>query len=767
MKNHTKWSIIEEKFNPAEMGYYETIFTLGNGYLGVRGAFEENYLNRTPGNFIAGIFDQTRNQVTEIPNCPDWLEMEIELNGERFDLLRGNILDYQRTLDLKKSVLTRVVRWEDTKGKITRLKFIRFVSIKNQHLMGITLEITPENYDGEIKVVSGLNGQITNSGTQHFVSLEECAFNENGVYLLEETFESGHLLCFAATHKLSGEVKNDLMFSGSRKINYKAEFHGENGKTIRVEKLVTIYTSRDDEFKNVNSKDLKEEIKAYVFKEAERAYEVDFQRHLCAHTNQWAELWEKVDVKIDGNEFDQLAIRFAIYHLIQMASFTDPRVSVAAKGLSGEGYKGHVFWDTEIFILPFFVYSLPEVGKNLLKYRYNTLPGAMKKAKDNGYQGAMYAWESTDSGEETTPKWGALDLKTRKPTRIWCGETEQHITTDVVYAILNYYSITKDRDFLVDYGAEILFLTSRYWASRVEYNAVGDCFEIRGVIGPDEYSEFVNNNYYTNRLVQYQLIKAAQLREQLKEWNKYDQLQEKLNLLDEEFDKWLEIADKIKLNQREDGLLIQFDNFLDQKEIDVLYYRNLKGGLVGYIGWEEVTKSQVLKQADVVMLLYLLFDKYSKEIKKTNWDFYEPKTMHDSSLSAAIHSAFAAEIDLTKEAYEYFSKAANIDFSNNMGNSDHGLHAAAQGGIWQAVVHGFGGLRIVDGMLTINPKLPEQWNSLSFKINYHGVQLDIMVNHNDIKIKPLSKVEKALEIMVRREKFVLHSEEEVNYKNLP
>ena len=731
------WTIREENFVAEKMQYYETIFTLGNGYLGTRGVLEEDYRLRKPGTYIAGLFDQAPHEVTELPNTPDWVSIELELAGDRFDLGIGEILEYQRTLDLKQGILYRNVRWKSPLGKVTKIDYQRFVSMKEQHLMGIRINITPENYSGTIKVVSSLNGQVTNEGTQHLITLEECTHGERGIYLLAETNQSKHLLGEAAYHRAEGKIVKESFFSGRRKIGYQVDFAGENGVTLTFEKQVVIYTSRDLKDSGVSAIEKAKEVKELTLKKSLFAADKDFETHLFEHTDKWADLWEQADVRIEGDDFSQLAIRFAIFHLIQMAPWHDYRVSIAAKGLSGEGYRGHVFWDTEIFILPFFIYQFPEAAKNLLLYRYHTLPGALKKAKENGYEGAMYAWESADTGEETTPKFGGLDLKTRKPIRIWCGELEQHITADVSYAIWHYYQVTGDKDFLLDYGAEILCQTARFWKSRVEFNPERDCFEIKNVIGPDEYSEFVDNNYFTNALAQWNLRKAIEVCELLKHWGKYKALASKIGLKDEEFEAWRKVADKICLFRIDQKILLQFDGFLRQKEIDLSAYHHNPSDFFKNFSWEEITSSQVLKQADVVMLLYLLNDQFTMEEKIANWDFYEPKTLHHSSLSPAIHALVAAEIGRNEEAFSYFTTAAEIDLNDKMRNSDAGLHAATQGGIWQAVIKGFCGVQVKDGLLMLSPSLPKHWKNVSFRFMFNFVPLKLQITKEIINLQVL------------------------------
>lgn len=748
MRIDPRWNVVESSFNLEASGHYEALFTLGNGYMGTRGAYEENYRVRTPGTFLAGLFNKMPYEVTELPNLPDWLSVEFMLDGERFDLTQGEILNYERILRLKEGILVRNVLWKSPKGQITRLTFTRFVSLHDHHLSGLKIEIIPETYSGIVKITSSLNGQVTNSGTQHFAPIEQSTFGEQGIYLINESYEHKYLLVQAANHHIEGQIEKEGFRNDTRYISYWSEIHVESGGHYVFEKLVTTYSSRDLEFKD--SRPTKDELLSMTSEKCLRAGKQGFEAHLEQHQKVWHSRWEEADLVIEGTEFDQLALRFAIFHLIQMTSCDDYRVSIAAKGLSGEGYRGHVFWDTEIFMFPFFLHVFPDAARNLLRYRHHTLPGAIRKAQENGYEGAMFAWESADTGDETTPTVGGIDFKTKKPIPILCGQLEQHITADIAYAVAHYMEVTGDREFLETYGAEIVLLGARFWASRVEYSQQEDCYEINGVIGPDEYKEDVDNNYFTNALAKRHLEYAAEVFEETRDVQTVAQW----NFSSDEVKRWMHIASKMKLLQEGD-LLVQFEGFLDLPTIDVLKYRDTPGKLQQAYSWREINGAQVLKQADVIMLLHLLSHEFTEEQKKINWDYYEPKTMHDSSLSAVIHCIVANDIGQSKEAYKYFEKASRIDLGNRMGNSSHGLHAASLGGLWQAAVHGFGGVRVVDGVVYCYPHLPQQWNKLEFKLHLGKARLQFVITTDNVTIMLLTP-EETVRAVVYGEKITLN-----------
>ncbi len=428
-------------------------------------------------------------------------------------------------------------------------------------------------------------------------------------------------------------------------------------ENFTFEKLVTTYTSHDPVFQEKKGiSDLEPEDLGLenLRKDTEIGYDVLF----AAHRNRWDQIWEKADFVLDGPDFDQLAIRFLLFHIYQMAPQHNERLSIGAKGLSGEGYKGHVFWDTEIFVLPFFIYTFPEIARRLFLYRYHSLEGARAKAKENGFEGARYPWECAGPGKEVTPQWGGVDICTGKPIRIWTGELEQHITCDVVYGIWHYFRVTGDYDFMYNHGLEIMLETSRFWAARLEYNPEKDRYEINNVIGPDEYREQVDNNAFTNHMVKWQLRQTIQFSEWIK-INRPDvwkRVTFKIMLTVPELADWEKKLEKIFLNlDTATGFICQYDGFTDKKQIDLSPYRERAGAILQDCGWQEIKLLQVTKQADTVMLLYLPGDDFSQKIKRVNWDYYEPKTLHDSTLSPSVHANVAAEMDEVEKGYKISS----------------------------------------------------------------------------------------------------------------
>lgn len=765
---NSNWIIAETRFNPDNLGKFEAIFALGNGYLGVRSATEEQYIGEVRNLFVAGTFNKFDDiEVTELPNVADIIQLNITLNNDKFSLDKGKVKEYRRSLNLKTGELERTVLWENTQGHEFLLNFRRFVSLDNLHLIGQKIEITALNCDAEIRISSGINGQVTNSGAQHFHEGEKRIFDKKYLQLLQQTTESKIDFVINAAHNYSVDGQRvepeQKMIIERRKVFTEGSISLKRNQQFCFEKISGIHTTRDKE----NHKDSLEKLRQKSVEEIKRESDKGYSVLFTESSKAWAEKWEKIDIEIDSiNQFDQLAIRFALYHLIIMTPAHDNRFGIAAKGLTGEGYKGHSFWDTEIFILPFFSYTLPEVAKSLLIYRYNTINGAREKARNNGYDGAMYPWESALTGEEVTPVWGGVDIITGKATKIWSGFIEQHISSDIAFAVWQYYMLTNDQSFMNEYGYEIIFETATFWQSRLEWDDVKERYHINNVIGPDEYKEHVNNNAFTNHMAHWNIERAIIFYEELqaKDSLLWDKLNDKLDI-EAKYHKWLSKIDKIYLPVPGADLLIpQDDTYLSKKVIDLSKYKKQShvGTIFADFNLEQVNQIQVSKQADVMVLFYLLENRFSKEVKLANWEYYEPKTLHDSSLSFSTHSVLASDLGDSELAYELFHNAANIDLGPNMKSSDHGIHAAAMGGVWQAIVNGFGGVRMLDGKLRIAPRLPRNWGMLQFNIYWKGSRLLIHVTRDKVTISNLSTDSKVLDIQIYDSFYKLEKQLEVN-----
>ena len=763
-KNEFKnWIVSEIKFEEKYIGKTEAIFALGNGYIGLRSANEERYLNEKRDLFISGTFNKAnKNEVTELPNVADVTEIEILINGKHLMLNASNNKEYVKYLNLKTGELNRTFVYLDEEGNEYSLKFNRFVAQDRLHVIVNRVEITPLSKTANIRFISGINGQVTNTGSQHFNEGEKRVYEYKYIQMLQETSESCITFIQNSAHNIyiNGdkiEEKPELSID-RRKVTISNNYDLTQGQTLVIEKFSNIYTTRDITSENLTIEQIRDASLDEIKEISNMSYEILFN----SNKEVWSNYWNDQNIVIEGNDYDQLAIRFAQYHLKVMTPSHDNRCGIAAKGLSGEGYKGHSFWDTEIFILPFYTYSKPEIARKLLEYRYLSIGGARKKAKDNGYEGAMYPWESAwlEDGE-VTPVWGAVDIVTGKSTKIWSGFIEQHITSDITFAIWQYYMVTNDEDFMEKYGYEIMFDTAIFWASRLEWDEIKQRYHINEVIGPDEYKEHVDNDAFTNWLAYWTIETAINYYNKLKESDSevIRKLESKLSLQNA-MENWTTKLPKIYLPEPRDldNVIPQNDTFLSLEDIDLTKYKNQEhiGSMFKDYNLDQVNKIQVVKQADVVMLLYLLEHKFSKEVKKANYDYYEKRTLHDSSLSLSTHSILASDIDEKDLAYKLFQEATKIDLGENMKTSDHGIHAASLGGLWQIVVNGFGGVRMVGGNLRINPKLPENWSRLSFSFMWKGNKLDIELTKEGIKIEVKDEMLEEIEILVYDKKYVLN-----------
>lgn len=740
------WIVSESAFDIRYLGKCESIFCQGNGYLGLRATLEEEYVGETRGMFVTGTFNKfDETEVTELPNFPDVTKFTIRINGKPFNMERGIIKEYERTFSLKNGEVIRHLLWESKEGEEIRFCFRRMVSMDNHHIIGEKIEITPLNKGVKIEIESGIDGTVTNTGSQHFVEGFRRIYENRFLEMISETTQSGVLAAVHATHKLfiNGEpiLPEILPIISRRVIQMKYGIEVVQGATLTVEKISTVHTSRDLEFEQDSVEEAKEKIRAGSKNLIIYLKDISYEELLKKSTKVWESLWEEQEITVDSiHGFDQLAIRFAIYHLNIMVKKDDSRVGIGAKALSGEGYKGHSFWDTEIFILPYFIFTQPDTARTLLTYRYKNLYGARKKALENGYEGAMYPWEAAwiDDGE-VTPLWGAADVVTGETLPILTGLIEQHITADIAYAVWQYYTITDDKEFMEQYGYEIILDTAKFWASRLEWNEEKQYYEITDVIGPDEYKEHVDNNAYTNYLAYRNMELASDILDTLPEENYslYEKLDRQLQLKELKE----KLPEKMKhlylpRPEKESTIIPQFDGFFDLTHINLEKYK--KSSVVGTIyndyNMEQINSFQVLKQGDIVVLLYLLEDLFSAEVKKNNYLYYEERTLHDSSLSKSVHSILANDLSLKEEAYELFQGSLGIDLGPEMKSSDAGIHSASLGGIWQATIMGFGGVRVRDGKLCINPALPKEWKELQYNIIWKGSPLQVRITKEEVQI---------------------------------
>ncbi len=748
------WKVNEESFITEYNHHHESIFSLGNGYMGTRGTLEEDYTGpegtSTPGIYINGVYasewiiygeeaPQQPEKSQTILNLANWLKINLYLDGEKFNMLDGKVEEYSRVLDMKEGTLSRSLIWISPTGKKVRINIKRFLSFTEIHNGLINYSVEALNFEGKLKIVSEIDGNVKNHyhlRNPDVLKVINKGFAGETGYLIQKTDSTKISIGMAMINDLSVQpdsyVRN-LKLSENKRVIEEFEIEVKQGHKVSLYKYVSFFTNR-----RVAEDKLKEEI----ISDAKKARDIGYNELLLRHTEYLQKYWDDVDVVIEGDLALQQAFRFNALQLLQSTG-RGGVTTTAAKGLTGESYEGHFFWDTEMYIVPFFLYSRPEIARNLLLYRYNTLPEARENARRVRVGGALYPWR-TINGQEASA--------------FFMGSTVQfHINADIAYAVQQYVSVTGDYDFLYNYGAEILFETARMWSSRGSYIELMDNkFCINEVCGPDEYKPGVNNNCYTNYMAKFNLEFALETYRKMVEESadKLEQLTKKISLNKNELKSWQQAAENMYLPYNEKlAVHPQDDSFLTKDPIDIYEIPDQELPLV--TNWHPLTiwRYQLIKQADVILLMLLLGDQFSIEQKKANYDYYEPKTTHDSSLSPSMYSIIASEIGYVEDAYNYFIQTARLDLDDYNENAYKGVHLACMGSSWMVLVQGFAGMRNYQGRLHFNPYLPNKWDSYQFNLRFQGNKLRVKVSKREtfyqlISGEKLNIVHNGMEISV-------------------
>lgn len=730
------WTVVQSGFDPASQHHMETIFTLGNGFFASRGTFEEGYPGESALTLAHGLWDDMPVSFTELVNLPNWLRLTLTIDGDPFRLAEGRVLNFQRYTNLRQGILRRDVTWQAPNGKIVDLHFERFIAYSRQHVAAIRVLATAVSHPCAVAVAAAVDGHVANQDLLHLRLEDQGKGPGDAIWLRARTRHTGHSIAVAATLSVvtssgnGGGGATAELCPGQPSLL--AEVELKPGQTLQVDKLVALTTDRDPQDAATAAAEPGAalgggEATGVVGRALSQLANVSYDRLRAEHVAAWDTLWRDGDVVIEGDDEAQLALRFNLFQLLAAAPQHDERVSIGAKTLSGYGYRGHVFWDTEIFILPYLIYTYPRAARNMLLYRYHCLPGARRKAAANGYAGAQFPWESAATGDEVTPTWLTHFADPRQLVRIWTGDIQIHITADVAYAIMQYWRQTGDDAFLRDYGAEMILDGARFWGSRVELEESDGQrrYAIRDVIGPDEYHDHVDNNSFTNYMCRWQLATALEVYQWLRESYPATaaDLADRLLLTGETFQHWQDVIEHMTLLYNPDtGLFDQFEGFFERERVDPEVFRTADRSLQVVFGIEGANERQVLKQADVIMLLCLFRDRFDQRAWQANWDAYMPITDHrfGSSLGPSFHAWAACEVGLPDEAYSHFMLAARADLRNPRGNAEDGIHAASTGGVWQATVFGFAGLRQTAEGWTLRPRLPRHWRRLAFTYHYHG-----------------------------------------------
>ncbi|AUX26943.1 uncharacterized protein SOCEGT47_075150 [Sorangium cellulosum] len=740
------WTVEEVGFDVAREHEIESRLAIANGYLGSRASLAEGSSVSRPATFIAGAFEPSADvsRVPELVIAPDWGRLNVAIEGEPFSVERSEqVLHHRRALDLRRGVLVRDCLRRAEGGHLAHLRTLHAASLADRHVLLEAASVTPMNFTGTARVDGILSGDVRSaSGAAHWERFVADA-SARSLLLVGKTHGgltaamTSHLRLLPAHDAESpAEIGRCERAADARSIAERCDVSLRVAEPRRLFRTATLHTSRDTQAPRAAGEALQEELSRRSMEDL-----------LGAHARAWAERWRRADVEIDGAPKIERALRFALYHLIGTANPDDPRCSVGARGLSGEAYRGHVFWDTETFLVPFYTHCYPEAARAMLLYRHRTLPGARRKARALGYEGALYAWESADTGDETTPP--LIVSPFGEVTRVLSGEQEHHISADIAYAVHAYGRATCDVDFQRGEGAEILIETARFWASRAALEPDGRA-HIRKVIGPDEYHEGVDDNAFTNWMARYNLRAAAAA---VRRGIARKDVLEALDLRPEEVDRWRDIADRMALGiDPETGLIEQFAGYFGLEPFAIADYAVRSAPVDMLLGRERTQGCQVVKQADVVQLIALLWSAVPARARRESFLYYEPRTAHGSSLSPGAHALVAARLDLHGHAERYFDQTADIDLGNTMGNAAGGMHVAAMGSLWQAVAFGVAGLtRVPRGQLAgalpeapgapdqdetigIEPHLLPGWRHLKIPISWRGRALEVHIEPGAVEI---------------------------------
>ncbi|MFO8052881.1 MAG: hypothetical protein R6U54_02835 [Candidatus Omnitrophota bacterium] len=733
------WQIKESEFKKNLQNIRESQFSLGNGLIGSRGVLEEKPKDSKPGTYLAGLYDKFTSQVAELVNLPNPFYFKFIAFGQKIGITAMDVVSHSRILNTENGTLSRHTVYSDNKKRRYDYQSIRFLSADNKNIGVMQIILTPLDSDLNLEFQTGIDSTVYNSGVVTEGNKRHFSVRELN---REQAFES-------LTVRTLEKRLNVIYHSGFHyKIGAKKRVYAkENVSKIKLKKNQRIIFTK---IFYISSFLTREELSRHKVKSKAtftKALKTNFKMLINKHVERWKVLWDMADILIEGTADIQKNVRFNIYHLLICAHADQGLSSIGARTLSGEGYRGHIFWDAEIFLIPFYAYQLPEVAKNMLLYRYKRLDQAKAIAKEKDYSGTLFPWESAGKGTEETPSWAKnLDGTVIK---IKTNQFEQHIVADIAYACCKYFQISADKDFMEDFGYELIFECARFWASRVRKNKKGK-FGILNIMGPDEFHEKVNNNAYTNLMAKWNLETAASLHKQAKKRKKnYNRLRAKINLTEKEVERWLKIAKGIVTKIKKNKVIDQFDNFSRKKYIEIVNFdENNIPLLPSGVKVSDYNKTQFVKQADVVMALYLLGKNFDYRTKESNFWFYLRRTLHKSSLSAPVHALMAAEIGALSRAYQFFNVALRADISNLHGNTHEGIHAASLGGVWQCIIYGFAGVKIEKGLLHLFPYMPLAWDSIKFKLLFKKIKWEFQVSNKEVKLKAHSKNKKKLKVIV-------------------
>jgi len=732
-----EWCIIENGFDPANHRSSESIFSLGNGKMGQRANFEEQYSGPSlQGSYIAGIYypDKTRvgwwkngypEYFAKVLNSPNYIGIDVNIDGEMLNLYICKVSNFSRVLNMKEGHLTRTFRAELPSGKIVEVNAQRFLSMANTEMAAIRYSVKPINFSGTITFTPYIDGGVVNTDSNY----DEAFWN-----VVEMDVKGGQATLVAQTKKLDFRVafamRYNVRCNGQQTTNRpelikkeawvgnRININCNEGDVATIEKYIGVTSTLNYSADN---------IKSAAEQQAQRALEKGFDNMLTEHIGVWAGKWKHSDIKIEGDIEAQQAIRFNIFQLNQTYTGEDDRLNVGPKGFTGEKYGGTTYWDTEAYCIPFFISTAdPKVTRQLLIYRYKHLERAIENAQKLGFKGgaALYPMV-TINGEECHNEWEITF-------------EEIHRNGAIAFAIHNYLRHTLDYKYLEEYGLEVLIGISRFWSQRITFSEERGKYVMLGVTGPNEYENNINNNWYTNRLANWCMRYTSQCIAKVKTDNPqaWIAISKKINFDEKELERWHDINERMHYPFNEKlNIFMQQDGYMDKEQITTDQLPASERPINQHWSWDRILRSCFIKQADTLQGIYLFEDEFDTDTIIRHFDFYEPRTVHESSLSPCVHAILAARIGRIDKAYEMYLRTSRLDLDDYNSEAHEGLHITSMAGTWMSIVEGFGGKRVYNGKLYLNPIIPKQWKSYTFTITFRGHDIDVIVDAKGTTIK--------------------------------
>ena len=705
------------RFRPADCHNLESVFTQSNGYLGIRGYEEEGVsgAGSDPMQFVAGYFDRSPVTRNTMVNLPTMRRIRITLDGEALDPGTGKVRNFSRELDFRNAVTTRAYEWTSPRGRRTKIRFVSFLSYQRRHLHLTEITIQPLNWSGHITLEDIFDGSGLTLGQKHFdvTGHGDCDAGHS-CEIITKTSRMHAVLASVWETSVAGvdygaSGRNDAIVAKT------ITCHAQQGKTLRLRRYAAVATHFD---LDAGKQDIRRRTLGYI----RQGMKIGWTALKKEQAATWKKLWEDADVRIDGDPVREFRLRFSIFQMLQAYRPGDPRLSIGAKFLSGQHYSGHYFWDTDNFLTPFYLFTMPGAAQDLVEYRVRNLDGARHKARSKKFPGAFYPWEACPlDGRENCPEWWQ-DKAASAPVAIPCGSIELHINAAVAMSAWNYMHVAGRPKPPLAQIRRMLVEIARFWAGRGVWE--GGSYAIKNVIGPDEYHEHVDDNAYTNHTAAWCIRKALDI---AKSSGAPD-------VSAKEIRSWEKILQR--LNYGHDtgrGILAQDRTFLSLDEIDRSRFRPVVP-LFRQISMEEIGRLQAIKQADVLALFHLLPYDYDYALMQRCWDYYEPRTIHDSNLSAGSHAVVAALLGRRPEFRKYYDKVLALDIGGESYNVEDGLHAANAGNAWSATIMGAAGIRWTDSELCCVPQLLDGWKSIRFGLHYRGRRLEFRITPKSLTV---------------------------------